>query len=527
MTKLSNVVLIGLAGSGKSSLGAALAKRLGMSFIDTDLDVEQQANMTIVELFQLHGESHFRDLETAAVKRASGCRNTVIATGGGSVLRDENIQALREHGLIVFIDRPVSIIATSIEPDGRPLLAKGTASLLQQSNTRRPLYQAAADVTLINEGNWWDALEALVGAVGDTNVAATEDESATVDKRGVIANGQTVANRATAVTRRQNTAKSQDVKRIFAVIGDPIAHSLSPVIHNTVFTALGLPYSYQALHVPKGSVGQFLEQVRDGAMPGQAAQGELAAATGPGFPDGAGLSGLNVTIPHKKAILPFLDAVAEEAKLAGAVNTVVIRNGRLYGHNTDMLGLAAALADQGFSFSGSRVVLIGTGGAAAAIALKAAQDQAISVTVLGRNATSTRNLVAALQQVTSATVTSGGLTPAGMAQAASTADILINATPLGMSGFQDDFVSLQFLKAIPPGGLVCDIVYQPPLTKLLSEAAALGLKTQNGLAMLIYQALLADELFIGRELDKKTLYGTVNEALLHHMKGEKKNDHHL
>ena len=112
-----------------------------------------------------------------------------------------------------------------------------------------------------------------------------------------------------------------------------------------------------------------------------------------------------------------------------------------------------------------------------------------------------------------ANIHTGVFDPETMLKAAAEADVLINATPLGMSGFGEDFDSLEFLKGMPAGAMVCDIIYNPPMTRLLIEAASLGLKTQNGLGMLIYQALLADELFLGRALDKPALYKTVYGAL--------------
>jgi len=444
-----NIVLIGLSGCGKTALGRQAAERFRMPFIDVDESVEARAGMPVREIFKLYGEPYFRDLESAMIQEIAPGGGMVIATGGGAVLREENMRALRENGLIVFLDRPPENIAKDIDCGARPLLAGGTDALFRMAEERRPLYLKNADVVLPCAGSPQEALEALAAVIRD-------------ERPG----------------------------RGFAVIGDPIAHTLSPLIHRTVLDALEVHEPYDAIHVPKGKVGGFVEKAR-----------------------ASGLKGFNVTIPHKKDILPFLDEVEEEAALCGAVNTVVARNGKLCGHNTDMQGLLAALQADGAGFRDKRVVILGTGGAAGAIALKAAREKAYSITVLGRRAHKAEEIGESVKKLLNIPIQAGILDPETALKAAAEADILINATPLGMSGYGEDFSSLDFLERMPPDSLVCDIVYNPPKTRLLDKAASLGLKTQNGLAMLIYQALLAEELFLGRKLDKPALYIKVSDTL--------------
>jgi shikimate dehydrogenase len=293
----------------------------------------------------------------------------------------------------------------------------------------------------------------------------------------------------------------------FGVIGDPVFHTQSPVIHNAVFRAIlgggsGAPAGeggqagyggalgplprYCAIHVPKGGLARFTEAARK-----------------------SGIKGFNVTIPHKQDIMPFLDSVDREAGLCGAVNTVVAEGGRLCGYNTDMEGLLLALEDKGGGYEGRRVAVLGAGGAAAGIVVKAAMEGAAEVAVLARSARAAEALRDRARAAGGGKARIEAMAMGRAAEAAAGADVIINATPMGMEGVAEDFASFEFLERLPRGALVCDLVYTPPQTRLLKAAAALGLETLNGRGMLIYQALLADERFLGMELDKPRLKGVV------------------
>jgi shikimate dehydrogenase len=505
MRGMKSVALIGLSGSGKSSLGRMAADALGMFFIDVDSEIERESGMPISRIFELHGEKFFRDTESrataaAAVAAAATFVPTavpaLIATGGGVVLRSENIAALRKSCFIVFLDRPAEQIAKSLPRDGsRPLLKDSGAEQIQENlrameQARRPLYLAAADAVLEIDSGIDEALEKLIALLNESNQSGESGKSERPDE--------------------------------YAVIGEPVAHSLSPVIHGAVFAELGLTGRYSAIEVRRGELADFAR---------------LAKVSH--------LKGFNVTIPHKSAIIPLLDETDAEAALCGAVNTVVVRDGRLSGFNTDMGGLLESLREAGRDFRGSRVVILGAGGAARGAAFKAAREGALSVTLLSRRAEQARETAesvnAGLQRAglhLGAALASGAapasgavsvqgreMSPEVMASEAAAADILINATPIGMSGVKGDFPvtgdaparanapSLEFLEAMPRGGLVYDLVYSPAETRLLKRASELGLTARNGLGMLIYQALLADELFLNRRLDKPALYKTVKEML--------------
>jgi shikimate kinase len=161
--KINHIVLIGLPGSGKTTLGAALAQALGMMLRDVDREVEARAGMGIPEIFGRFGEEHFRDLESDATRDAMASRvPSVVATGGGVVLRRVNVDALRRGGFVVFIDRPVGHIVRDLTGDGgRPLLG-GEASLRVLCHERGDLYRGAADATLRNDGDAASALNSLI-----------------------------------------------------------------------------------------------------------------------------------------------------------------------------------------------------------------------------------------------------------------------------------------------------------------------------------------------------------------------------
>ncbi len=454
---MRNLVLIGLSGSGKSTLGRRAAAELGRPFEDLDALIEKEAGLSITEIFARYGEDNFRDWECETIRRSAARGGAVVATGGGAVLRAQNVARLRENGLLVYLDRPVAQILSDIETAHRPLLAGGAEELKAMDAARRPLYQAAAHLTLPNGSGEDAALERLV-IIGET-----------------LALGA------------------------YAVIGDPIGHSLSPVLHRAVFGALRQRAGYTALRVPHGALPYFVATARC-----------------------TGLRGFNVTIPHKRDILPLLDEVEPAAARCGAVNTVVRQGERLVGHNTDMEGLRLALARAGLACRGRRVLLLGAGGAARAAAFMAAQNGAQGLHIMARREEAAQALAAELReelpQTQESTAPATGITfaamgPATLALAAAQADVFINATPLGMRGTGIDFDDLSFINALPAGALVCDLVYAPPQTRLLQAAQSRGLAAINGLDMLIYQALLADELFLGKALDKDGLYEVAKGVL--------------
>lgn len=280
---------------------------------------------------------------------------------------------------------------------------------------------------------------------------------------------------------------------MFAVIGDPIEHSISPLLHAAVFSRVGAAAAYERVHVRPDGLNAFVQGLR----------------TGP-------YCGVNVTIPHKAAIVPLLDGLRGDALFAGAVNTVVresaggavntvvregagaggaVREGaRLFGYNTDMEGLSRAVRGCGYDYAGSVVCVYGTGGAALGAAAKAASCGAKEVRIVGRGAEKTGRVAERARAAGAAKITVFGTKQAS--DAVSGADIMIHATPLGMKGYGADFEGLAFLAALPPHALVYDCVYTPAETALARAARARGLSAETGLSMLVWQGLISDTLFL-------------------------------
>ncbi len=269
------------------------------------------------------------------------------------------------------------------------------------------------------------------------------------------------------------------------VIGDPVLHSRSPLIQNAMISALGLDYVYLCQPVAAGQAAQWLEAARM-----------------------AGYAGFNATMPFKEELLPLLDWVEPFAARCGAVNTVVLRDGRAWGYNTDGPGFLSALDALGVDPAGKNVLLLGAGGAAKAVAL-ALCGAGAAVTVCNRTPRRAEELCALEPE----RLTPAGLEPETLSRLASEADVLVNCTSLGMTGTGADWPGLSFVDALPPTAAVCDAIYFPARTALLQRAEGRGLRTMNGLGMLVGQAVLALEKFAGKPIDREKARNAALAAL--------------
>lgn len=274
------------------------------------------------------------------------------------------------------------------------------------------------------------------------------------------------------------------MKQLF-VIGDPVAHSLSPLLHQAMIDQTGAAYRYDVRTVRPEELPAFVRWAKDG-----------------------GCAGFNVTMPHKEAILPLLDEVDATAASCGAVNTVCIREGRAIGHNTDGAGFLDSLAGQGFYPQGRTVLLLGAGGAAKAVGHALAAAGAGRIIVCARRLERAATLAAQLPNCGEGIV----LAQDAIQQAAAACDLLVNATPLGMAG-SPAFAGLDFLQAMPPHAVVYDLVYHPRRTALLEAAARQGLRTVGGIDLLIRQAVRAFTFFTGETPDTAALYATLRAPL--------------
>lgn len=162
----SNIVLIGMPGCGKTTVGKVLAKRLGYKFCDMDSYIQEISKKTIKELFE-PGEENFRDWETKACEELSKCKNTIIASGGGVVKREKNIEILKKSCTILFIDRPVERIINDVDINSRPLLKDGKERLYNLYDERYELYKKAADIQVLNKGYLRDTIDIIINILNE------------------------------------------------------------------------------------------------------------------------------------------------------------------------------------------------------------------------------------------------------------------------------------------------------------------------------------------------------------------------
>ncbi len=276
--------------------------------------------------------------------------------------------------------------------------------------------------------------------------------------------------------------------RVCAVIGNPVEHSLSPVMHNAAIEAAGLNYVYVAFRV---------EDVA-GCLAGMRAL--------------EGFRGMSVTIPHKAAVIAHLDEIEPMAQNVGSVNTITNDDGKLTGSTTDGPGALRSLRDAGVSLDGKRVLFIGSGGAVRAVAFQIAdRTRAERITVLGRTPARLEKLIADLEAKTTVRV-EGGYQGSDMEAAMASHDVVIQGTPVGMypDSVNDTPVDAALFR---PEQVVFDMVYRPLETRFIREAAAAGCKTVLGVEMLVNQAVYQFERWTGVDAPVKVMRDALISAL--------------
>jgi shikimate dehydrogenase len=294
--------------------------------------------------------------------------------------------------------------------------------------------------------------------------------------------------------RQQVVEKTKEITgktRVCGLIGDPVEHSISPAIHNAAFHASGLDYIYIPFHVKPKDLKKAIDGMR-----------------------ALHIRGLNVTIPHKVAVIPFLDRLDVLADRIGAVNTIVNDNGVLTGFNTDAMGFLKALVERDIEPTGKKVLLLGAGGAARAIGFILAEERA-HLTILNRKQELSwaKDLADCLSQNYTVKVSAGELNRKNLLEAIANADILVNATSVGMSP--------NVSQSPVPADLLCsnlvvfDIVYNPYQTQLLREAKEAGAQTISGLEMLVWQGALAFEKFTGKQAPVELMREAALKVLQH------------
>ena len=263
--------------------------------------------------------------------------------------------------------------------------------------------------------------------------------------------------------------------KVCGVIGDPIEHTMSPVIHNAAFRNMGMDYVYLPFRVKKEEVGRAIEGMR-----------------------ALNIRGLNVTIPHKVAVIPFLDELDPLASKIGAVNTIVNDNGVLKGYNTDATGFLRPLLEEGIEPKGKSVAILGAGGAAKAVSFILAEKGA-HIIILNRRLEMdwAEELAGRISRAFSREATALELNRENLAGVLEKTDILVNTTSVGMS--PDTGKTPVDTDLLGPNLVVYDIVYNPIKTRLRQEAEAAGATVISGLDMLVWQGALAFEKWTGRK----------------------------
>lgn len=250
------------------------------------------------------------------------------------------------------------------------------------------------------------------------------------------------------------------VKRV-GLIGNPVEHSRSPKMHNAAFAALGMGHIYELWHTEESEVAERVASIRN-----------------------ADIAGANVTVPHKQAVMPFLDEISETARRIGAVNTIIPVGDRLVGDNTDAFGFTSSIREKHPEFKPGLVVVLGAGGASRAI-IVAMQQEGAEVVIANR----TRSKADALANELGASAIDWD----ELRTTLPSANLLVNATSLGWH--DEEVLDRETLSTLPAGALVADLTYRN--TPLLQTADSLGLLTLDGQGMLIHQGARAFELWFG------------------------------
>lgn len=273
---------------------------------------------------------------------------------------------------------------------------------------------------------------------------------------------------------------------IYGIIGDPIKHSLSAKMQNRAFAKAKIDAIYLPFHVQPEGLVTFIESARNWQM-----------------------SGFNVTIPHKVSIMEFLDEIEEEAKAIGAVNTISFKNNQLLGDNTDAQGYLRSLKQEAhWSSKGKVVTLLGAGGAARAVVYGLLNDGVKKLFIINRTHEKACQIAEFFKHSFSEKIIVIKWEEESMREALEQSDLLINATSIGLKGSSFDNLPLEVLSK---KAIVSDLVYRPRKTPLLKQAKELGLKTHEGIGMLLYQGVESFKIWTGIEPDINVMREALEE----------------
>ena len=272
------------------------------------------------------------------------------------------------------------------------------------------------------------------------------------------------------------------------IFGYPVGHSKSPAMHQAAANALGLSLEYDRFEV---------------------APTDLQAAIA--REQGEGIDGYNLTVPHKEAVIEWLDEVVPTAATIGAVNTVVRREGNYVGHNTDAPGLVQSLVEAGVEVEAARAIVLGAGGAARAAVVGLAQARAREIAVLARRPAQGQALVESLRGHLACPIESGSIEDASSHFESATLVIQATSATLGSTPASEAFAESLPIDALPQTAVVLDMVYKPLETAVLRRARARGLETIDGLGMLLHQGAIGFELWTGRTPPLEVMRATLSD----------------
>ncbi len=266
-----------------------------------------------------------------------------------------------------------------------------------------------------------------------------------------------------------------------ALIGSPVSHSISPLMHNLAFDALDIDCVYLAFDIGESDLGAAVRGLKD-----------------------IGILGFNVTMPFKEEILEFMDELTDAARLSGSCNTVIIKDGLMTGHTTDGIGFMQSVRDCGCDITGKKISILGAGGAAKSIITQAALDGVGGIDIFRRNRvpafSRTEEFAEKISAFTGCQVRVFDFADAGqMRRSFSESELLVNATSVGMS--PDDLESpLTDPSLLEPDLFVYDIIYNPRKTALLSMAESAGCRVSNGVGMILFQGAASFKCWTGRDM---------------------------
>ncbi len=257
---------------------------------------------------------------------------------------------------------------------------------------------------------------------------------------------------------------------VFGIFGHPVEHTFSPGMHNAAFAKI----KRDACYVPFAVAPPDLERAVRAIVP-------------------LGIRGLNITLPHKETIIPFLDDLTDDARMIGAVNTIEVTRGKLIGHNTDGRGFLRSLREEtGFRPKGKTILMVGSGGAARAVGINLALSGAQTILLCDLDTVKATKLGRDIQNKTATRVKV--VNPEGLEKTAQVAECIINATPLGLKPGDPLPIPRHLIRK---DQLICDLVYNPLRTPLLKAARSAGADTLSGIGMLLYQGVIAFEIWTG------------------------------